>query len=155
MSGIQESIIIRTVVRIMVPFIALFALYVIIHGASGPGGGFQGGVIFGAAIILYAMIYGIEDGKKIMSDKLNRILSSTGLVLYAGTGLLCLVFGGKFLQYSAVPLFPNPAETAAILMDVVEVGIGITVLAVMISLFFDISPPETEGDEMSPEEVEQ
>jgi len=139
----------------MVPFIAIFALYVIIHGASGPGGGFQGGVIFGAAIILYAMIYGIEDGKKIMSDKLNRILSSTGLVLYAGTGLVCLAFGGKFLEYGAVPIFPNPAETASILMDVVEVGIGITVLAVMISLFFDISPPETEGDEMVSEEVKQ
>jgi multicomponent Na+:H+ antiporter subunit B len=39
MSKIQESVIIRTVVRIMVPFIELFALYVIMHGASGPGGG--------------------------------------------------------------------------------------------------------------------
>lgn len=48
MSRIQESVVIRTVVRIMVPFIEIFALYVIMHGASGPGGGFQGGVIFGA-----------------------------------------------------------------------------------------------------------
>lgn len=148
MSRIQESVIIRTVVRIMVPFILLFALYVIMHGSSGPGGGFQGGVIFGAGIILYAMIYGIEEGKKKMSDNLDRILASTGLAIFAGTGLLCLIFGGMYLQYGAVPLLPdNPAEVSALLIDAVEIGIGITVLAVMISLFFDISPPESEEEE--------
>ncbi|KAF5411000.1 MAG: Na(+)/H(+) antiporter subunit B [Euryarchaeota archaeon] len=149
MSRIQESVIIRTVVRIMVPFIELFALYVIMHGAGGPGGGFQGGVIFGAAIILYAMIYGIAEGKKKMSDALDRILASTGLTIYAGTGLLCILFGGMFLQYGAVPLIPdNPAEVSKYLIDLVEIGIGTTVAAVMISLFFDVSPPESEEGEL-------
>ena len=148
MSGIQESVIIRTVVRIIVPFIQLFALYVIMHGASGPGGGFQGGVIFGAAIILYAMIFGISEGKKKMSDALDKILASTGLAIYAATGLACTIFGGMFLQYGAVPLIPdNPAEVSKYLIDLVEIGIGITVLAVMISLFFDVSPPEPEPEE--------
>ncbi len=147
MSRIQESVIIRTIVRIMVPFIELFALYVIMHGASGPGGGFQGGVIFGAAIILYTMIYGIAEGKKKMSDSLDRILASTGLTIYAATGLICIVCGGMFLQYRAVPLLPDPAEVSKYLIDLVEIGIGITVLAVMISLFFDVSPPESEPEE--------
>jgi len=149
MSRIQESVIIRTVVRIMVPFIELFALYVIIHGAGGPGGGFQGGVIFGAAIILYAMIYGIAEGKKKVSDALDKILASTGLVIYAGTGLLCILFGGMFLQYGAVPLIPgDPAMVSKYLIDLVEVGIGTTVAAVMISLFFDVSPPESKEGEL-------
>jgi len=149
MSRIQESVIIRTVVRIMVPFIELFALYVIIHGAGGPGGGFQGGVIFGAAIILYAMIYGIAEGKKKMSDALDKILASTGLVIYAGTGLLCILFGVMFLQYGAVPLIPgDPAMVSKYLIDLVEVGIGTTVAAVMISLFFDVSPPESKEGEL-------
>ncbi len=153
MSGIQESVIIRTVVRIMVPFIEIFALYVIMHGSSGPGGGFQGGVIFGAGIILFTMIYGIKEGKQRMSDKLSRILSSTGLSIYAGTGLLCMVFGGMFLQYNVVPLLSlDPAKVSAILIDVVEIGIGITVLVIMISLFFDISPPEEDELRLSEEE---
>ena len=153
MSGIQESVVIRTVVRIMVPFIEIFALYVIMHGSSGPGGGFQGGVIFGAGIILFTMIYGIKEGKQRMSDKLSRILSSTGLSIYAGTGLLCMVFGGMFLQYNVVPLLSlAPARVSAILIDVVEIGIGITVLVIMISLFFDISPPEEDELRLSEEE---
>lgn len=148
MSGIQDSVIVRTIVRTMVPFIELFALYVIMHGASGPGGGFQGGVIFGAAIILYAMIYGIEEGKKKVSVNLDRILASTGLTIYAGTGLLCMIFGGAFLQYNAVPLIPNnPAEVSKYLIDLVEIGIGTTVLAVMISIFFDFSSAEPEEGE--------
>ena len=153
MSRIQESVIVRTIVRIMVPFIELFALYVIMHGSGGPGGGFQGGVIFGAAIILYAMIYGIAKGKERMPVTLDKILASTGLTIYAGTGLLCLFFGGKFLQYGMVPLLPDdPAEVSALLIDAVEIGIGITVSAVMISLFFDVSPPESEEEEL-PEEL--
>jgi len=153
MSRIQESVVIRTVVRIMVPFIEIFALYVIMHGSSGPGGGFQGGVIFGAGIILFTMIYGIKEGKQRMSDKLSRILSSTGLSIYAGTGLLCIVFGGMFLEYDVVPLLSlDPAKVSAILIDVVEIGIGITVLVIMISLFFDISPPEEDEIRLSEEE---
>ena len=148
MSGIQDSVIVRTIVRIMVPFIELFALYVIMHGASGPGGGFQGGVIFGAAIILYAMIYGIDEGRKRVSDALDRSLASAGLVIFAGTGLLCIIFGGAFLQYGAVPLIPNdPAEVSKYLIDLVEIGIGTTVLAVMISIFFDFSSAEPEEGE--------
>ena len=155
MSRIQESVVIRTVVRIIVPFIEIFALYVIFHGSSGPGGGFQGGVIFGAGIILYTMIYGIKEGKQRMSDKLNRILPSLGLTIFAGTGLLCLLFGGMFLQYGVVPLLPDdPAEVSALLIDVVEIGIGITVLSVMISLFFDISPPDPEEEEILASEEE-
>lgn len=153
MSRIQESVVIRTVVRIMVPFIEIFALYVIMHGSSGPGGGFQGGVIFGAGIILFAMIYGIKEGKQRISDKLSRILSSTGLSIYVGTGLLCIVFGGMFLQYDVVGLLSlDTARVSAILIDVVEIGIGITVLVIMISLFFDISPPEEEELQFSEEE---
>jgi hypothetical protein len=48
-----------------------------------------------------------------------------------------------------VPLLLNdPAEVSAILIDAVEIGIGMTVLAVMISLFFDISPPEPDNEEV-------
>ncbi len=82
-----------------------------------------------------------------MSDALDKILASTGLAIYAATGLACIVCGGMFLQYNAVPLLPDPADVSKYLIDLVEIGIGITVLAVMISLFFDVSPPEPEPAE--------
>jgi multicomponent Na+:H+ antiporter subunit B len=81
------------------------------------------------------------------ADSLDRILASAGLTIYAATGLACIVCGGMFLQYRAVPLLPNPAMVSKYLIDLVEIGIGITVLAVMISLFFDVSPPESDVEE--------
>jgi len=76
----------------MIPFIQLFALYVIIHGSGGPGGGFQGGVIFGASFILYVIVYHWEGGRKMMTEVDNTIFSSLGLYIYSGTGLLAIHF---------------------------------------------------------------
>ena len=51
----QQSVIVKTVCRILVPFIQMFGLYVIMHGHSSPGGGFQGGVILGSSFILLSL----------------------------------------------------------------------------------------------------
>jgi multicomponent Na+:H+ antiporter subunit B len=50
--------------KLVIPFILIFALYVQFHGDFGPGGGFQAGVIFGAGVILYALIFGLEGARR-------------------------------------------------------------------------------------------
>ena len=64
---------------LLAPFIVLFALYVQFHGDFGPGGGFQAGVIFASAFILFALIYGIEHARQIAPPA----------VAQAGIGLAC------------------------------------------------------------------
>ena len=76
-----DNIIIQTVCRLLVPPIQLFALYVIAHGHYSPGGGFQGGCILGASFILMVMAYDIKEAKRMMSEKLNTILSSVGVMI--------------------------------------------------------------------------
>jgi len=76
----RTSIVIEVVSRVMIPFIQLFALYVIIHGSGGPGGGFQGGVIFGASFILYVVVYHWEGGRKRLPEGANTIFSSLGSI---------------------------------------------------------------------------
>ena len=49
----QNMIVVQTC-RLVIPIMQLFALYVIAHGHHSPGGGFQGGVMFGASFILWA-----------------------------------------------------------------------------------------------------
>lgn len=145
----EEDMIIRTVIRLMVPFIQMFGLYVIFHGGSGPGGGFQGGVILAASMILYVMAFGVTEGKKKLTEKTNMIMRSTGLFIYAGIGLLAIFFGGKYLDYGAVPLpyVHHVAEVRALLIDGgVEVGVGITVMAVMVTIFFELYPGGTTDD---------
>ena len=50
-----NQIILRIAAKLLIPVILLFGLYVQFHGDFGPGGGFQGGVIFGASLIMLAI----------------------------------------------------------------------------------------------------
>jgi multicomponent Na+:H+ antiporter subunit B len=138
---VPHDLIVNVCCRLIVPFVQLFALYVIAHGHHSPGGGFQGGVIFGAALILYALAYDLRSVFKLLSEKMTIYLGVGGVLLYVGTGFLCMLMGGNFLDYSALaPLLggdPIMARSHGIL--IVEVGVGIAVMAVMVSLYYNLS----------------
>ncbi len=138
---IGESLIIQTAVRLLVPFIQLFGLYVIVHGHYSPGGGFQGGVILGAAFVLLALAYDIKFSMKYMSEKVNGVVGNSGALIFTGTGALCAIFGGLFLDYSALDkLIPlGPIEWRSFGIFIVEVGVGLAVMSIMASLFWDLS----------------
>ncbi len=138
----EHSVIVETVSRVMIPFIQLFALYVIIHGASGPGGGFQGGVIFASSIILYALIYSLSRGKGEFPAWSQITLATLGLSTYAGIGLFCLLFGkGRthYLNYGFLPFTDRFEANRALAMEIVEIGIGLAVMAMIVSIFFDLA----------------
>ena len=65
----NEHLILRLVVKFLIPFILLFALYVQAHGDYGPGGGFQAGVIFASALILYGIVFGLRQAQKVVPPK--------------------------------------------------------------------------------------
>jgi len=138
---ITDDVIIRTVARILIPFIQLYALYVIMHGHHSPGGGFQGGVILGASFILYLITHGLEETKIRMSEIKAGLFSSIGLLIYSGIGLLCLILGSNYLDYGKLStiLKVMPAQARSLGILGVEIGVGIAVMAVMFSIFFDIS----------------
>jgi multicomponent Na+:H+ antiporter subunit B len=139
-----EDVIIQTVCRILIPFIQVYGLYVIAHGHSSPGGGFQGGVILGASFILLCLSYDIQEMKKRLSQRTNVIFFSAGLIIYSGIGVLCLLLGGKYLDYSSLhKILPvGPVEARSMGIFGIEVGVGITVMAVMISIFLDLASGE-------------
>jgi multicomponent Na+:H+ antiporter subunit B len=116
-------------------------LYVIFHGHHSPGGGFQGGVILGASIILFAISTDLRTSISRMNEKLATFFSAAGVFIYAGTGTLCLLLGARFLDYSALATIlgvdPVTARSHGIL--IVEIGVGIAVMGVMISLYYNLS----------------
>jgi multicomponent Na+:H+ antiporter subunit B len=112
----------------------IFALYVQLHGDYGPGGGFQAGVIFGAAIILYALIFGLENARRVFSPGLLRQLVAGGVLLYGSVGVATIALGGNFLDYNALSHDPVHGQHLGILL--VELGVGVTVTAVMATIFF-------------------
>ncbi|MBT3551951.1 MAG: Na(+)/H(+) antiporter subunit B [Rhodospirillaceae bacterium] len=126
--------ILRVVAKFMIPFIFLYALYVQFHGDFGPGGGFQAGVIFAVGFILYALIYGIDEARRVLPAGLTRTLLSLGVLLYAGVGGLGIYLGGNFLNYSVLSSHPVSGQHLGIFL--IEFGVGTTVAATMITIFF-------------------
>ena len=133
MSFRKNPILIETS-HLLIPAILLFALYVQFHGDYGPGGGFQAGVIFASGIILYALLHGTKRAENVISLNLAKILASIGLILYAGVGVLGIMLGGNYLDYNVLAHDPIHGQHWGIFA--IELGVGITVAAVIISIFY-------------------
>ncbi|RKT43347.1 DUF4040 domain-containing protein [Thiocapsa rosea] len=126
--------IIRVIARLLVPFILLFALYVQFHGDFGPGGGFQAGVIFAAGIILYAITYGLGHAMRLIPPRVLMPLAALGVLLFGGVGIAGMLRGGNFLNYNVLAHDPVHGQHYGIML--IELGVGITVAAVMLALFY-------------------
>ena len=133
----QRHRVVQVVSKLFIPLILLFAFYVQFHGDFGPGGGFQAGVIFASAFILHGLIFGEARTRLVMPPYLLRLIMSGGVLLYAGTGVVSLFLGGHYLDYSVLAKDPIAGQHWGILA--VELGVGLTVTAVMISLFYCFS----------------
>jgi multicomponent Na+:H+ antiporter subunit B len=131
---VHHHVIIRVTTRLLVPFILLFALYVQFHGDFGPGGGFQAGVIFGAGCILYGLVFGVDALLRVVPQLAVRIVATGGLLLYAGVGVAGLLAGGNYLDYSVLGATPVAGQHLGILL--IELGVGMTVATVVISLYY-------------------
>jgi multicomponent Na+:H+ antiporter subunit B len=120
----------------MVPFIQIFALYVITHGHYGPGGGFQGGVILAASIMLLRLTLGEEVEHRRFSPATAAAVATAGMLIYFAMGLLPLSLGGVFLDYSRQPIpgLHGP-ELRSLGILIVESGVGMVVWGTLVILF--------------------
>lgn len=130
---LNRSSILRVVSKLLIPPIMLFALYVQFHGDFGPGGGFQAGVIFASAFILYALIFGVDNARKAAPAWLTRTMLASGLLLYTGVGVAAMILGGDFLDYSMLASDPLAGQHLGITL--IELGVGTTVAGAMITIF--------------------
>ena len=126
--------ILRVVGKMLIPPIMLFALYVQFHGDYGPGGGFQAGVIFASAFILHAMLFGLDATLAVVNLAWLRLLAAFGVLLYGSVGVVSILSGGSFLDYGVLVDDAVAGQHLGILL--VELGVGVTVAAVMVLLFF-------------------
>ena len=128
-----DTPVLRIIAKIIIPVILLFALYVQFHGDYGPGGGFQAGVIFAAGFILYGLVFGTEALRSAIPPGVLRLLIAVGLLLFAGVGVVTMLAGSDYLAYNALAQDPLAGQHLGILA--VEFGVGVTVSAVMITIF--------------------
>jgi multicomponent Na+:H+ antiporter subunit B len=136
-----ESPIIMTTVRIIIPFVFTFGLFVMFHGADSSGGGFQGGVIVGTVVLMLGIAFGIETTREWVGPTLLVGLVSLGVLAFLVTGIGSLLLGGGFLDYSVYPV-PKSFKYG---IEFVELAIGLIVAGIVTGLFFVIAAGDQEG----------
>lgn len=131
----REKLVLRVVSKALIPFILLFALYVQFHGDYGPGGGFQAGVIFGAGLVLYAIVFGLDSVQEVAPPAVVETGIGLGVLLYAGVGLTGLLLGGNYLDYGVLDA-KDPVQGQHLGILLVELGVGITVASVIVAIYY-------------------
>lgn len=130
----KNDLVLRVVGKLLIPFILLFALYVLFHGDFGPGGGFQAGTIFAAGIIFYALIFGLDKTRQVLPDRWVETMLASGVLIFAGVGVAGMLLGGNYLDYFVLDADPVIGQHRGIFW--VEVGVAVTVAGVMLKIFY-------------------
>ena len=143
----RHHLILRVITKLLVPPIILFALYVQFHGEYSPGGGFQAGVILAAGLILFGVVFGLRKVKAVLPPWVVHKLAAFGVLIYGGTGVISLFFNKAYLDYSVLAEKPNYAQVYGIIA--VEVGVGVAVAAVMITVYYAFAarPPRINDED--------
>jgi len=140
-----RDLVLRVLGKLLIPFVLLFALYVQFHGDFGPGGGFQAGVITAAAVIFYAIIFGLPAARRFAPDWIIESMVALGVLVYGGVGVVGLLLGGNYLDYFVLAHDTVHGQERGIFW--VEVGVAITVSGVMLKIFYMFASRQRDQDE--------
>ncbi|MEX2671386.1 MAG: MnhB domain-containing protein [Phycisphaeraceae bacterium] len=131
-----ESVMMRTLLGPMVAALQIFALYVVVHGHYSPGGGFQGGVLFGASIVLPLLVQGRRSGFFVLSQRAAIVMAAGGVLVFLAFGLFGPLAGQPVLDYAAVPLSDYPAYRRSLSILGIEIGVTMAVAGSVVSIFY-------------------
>lgn len=117
-----------TAVRLVVPLVFAFGVYLTVHGALTPGGGFQGGVVMGSSIVLMALVFGHAPTSDWLAERALVGALVGGLWLFLAIAVASIAFDGTLFEVAAYPL------ATIYLVDAIEVAIGLLVGGVVTAL---------------------
>ena len=140
-----ESQVIMTTVKVVAPFVLTYGLFVTFHGADAPGGGFQGGAIVGATVLMIAFAFGIESTRRWLGNWIVVGLATGGVAVFTLVGLGSMLLGGSFLEYGEYPIY----HATKYGIEAVEIGgIALIVSGVVVGLFFATAAGYPGGEEL-------
>ena len=143
----SPNIIVRVTARFVAPIIQIFALYVLFHGHYSPGGGFQGGVMIAASIILMRLSIGSRETRALLPTSVATRGAALGALIFLGIGAFAFRFGGEFLDYSMIPFSADEAMRRSHGILLIEVGVALACTTALVAIYDDLISSEGRGDE--------
>ncbi len=130
----KNDVILQTVARVLVPPILLFGIYIILAGHLGPGGGFSGGAVIGAGLILYLNAFGFAKTERFFTAKTYRRMSFCALACYSIAKSYSFYTGANHIE-SVVPLGTPGAILSGGLILVLNICVGVVVAGTMYTFY--------------------
>lgn len=126
---------VKVIMPILIPVIIVYAFYVLMHGEVSLGGGFQAGALLAMAFMLYIMFADLGKNKFRITQHFSVCVAACGVFIYFLTGFICMINGGRFLEYEALPFSAeHGAELHATGILMIEMGVTIGVMATIITI---------------------
>ena len=130
----KNDVILQTVAKVLVPPIFIFGIYIILAGHLGPGGGFSGGAVIGAGLILYLNAFGFEKTEKFFTAKTYRRMSFGALACYSLAKSYSFYTGANHIE-SIIPLGTPGAIISSGLILILNICVGIVVAGTMYTFY--------------------
>lgn len=129
--------IVKTIAKFVVPPVALFGIYLVLHGHLTPGGGFPGGVIVAATFILLILSFGKEVTLQKLKATTASILESVGALIFLSLALIGMATGGWFFMNFLPKGHPLKIISAGFI-PLCNIGIGLKVSGGIFAVFLTL-----------------
>ena len=130
----KDDSILQKITFLLFPIIVIFGIYVILNGHISPGGGFSGGAIIGAGLILYANAFGFEKLNRFFTEKTYKTISFSALAFYCLAKSYSFFTGANHLE-SGIPLGDPGAILSSGLILPLNICVGLVVACTMYAFY--------------------
>ena len=130
----ENDLILQHQASFLVPMILLFGIYGLMNGHIGPGGGFGGGAIMGAGLILYLNAFGFKKTERFFTFKTFSIVSVAALSFYAVSKAYSFFTGANHLPSIITPGTPGMLFSAG-LIPYLNIAVGMVVCCTMYAFY--------------------
>jgi multicomponent Na+:H+ antiporter subunit B len=130
----KDDSILQRVTFLLFPIIVIYGIYVILNGHISPGGGFSGGAIIGAGLILYANAFGFEKLNRFFTEKTYKTISFVSLSFYCLAKSYSFFTGANHLE-SGIPLGEAGAILSSGLILPLNICVGLVVACTMYAFY--------------------
>lgn len=130
----KDDSILQIVAKVLVPIIFIFGIYIVLNGQLSPGGGFSGGSILGAGLILYANAFGFKSTQRFFDEKVYKIAKITALCMYGIIGSYFYITGANGIA-NHIPLGTPGAILSGGIILPIDIAVGLEVACTMYAFY--------------------
>ena len=134
----MTSLILQTAVRVLMPLLLLFAVFLMLRGHNQPGGGFVGGLVVAASFVLYSIAFGVDAARRALLVRTSTLLG-IGLLVALVSGVPGVLLGQPFMtsMWTTVALGSTEVDVGTPL--VFDIGVFLAVIGVVLTIVFTLA----------------